>query len=130
MKSRSMLSLWKDALFDLVKTSKFYRLTALASLVLVILTFAVPAWKIVPLREASPFIPLHYNIYIGIDRFGPWYYVFAPAALGLTLLVVNTVFQAVFYRREKVLSSFFAVATVFAELALFVATVLSVLLNL
>jgi hypothetical protein len=43
---------------------------------------------------------------------------------------VNTVFQAVFYRQEKVLSAFFAVATVFAELTLFVAMMLSVLLNL
>jgi hypothetical protein len=130
MKLRSPFIRAKDALVDLVKTSKFYRRTALASLILVILTFAVPAWKIVPIREAAPFIPLHYNIYIGIDRFGPWYYVFIPGALGLTLLFVNTVFQAVFYRREKVLSGFFAVATVFAELTLFVAMVLSVLLNL
>jgi hypothetical protein len=120
----------KDALVDLVKTSKFYRWTALASLVLVVLTFAVPAWKIVPIRQAAPYIPLHYNIYIGIDRFGPWYYVFIPGVLGLTLLFVNTVFQAVFYRREKVLSAFFAVATAFAELTLFVAMALSVLLNL
>ena len=130
MKLRSPFIRAKDALVDLVKTSKFYRRTVLASLILVILTFAVPAWKIVPIREEAPFIPLHYNIYIGIDRFGPWYYVFIPGALGLTLLFVNTVFQAVFYRREKVLSAFFAVATVFAELTLFVAMVLSVLLNL
>jgi hypothetical protein len=128
--TRSLVIRWKDAFVDLARTSGFFRWTTLVSLALVILMFAVPAWKIVPLHEVSPFIPLHYNIYIGIDRFGPWYYVFLPGVLGLTLLFVNTVFQAVFYRREKVLSAFFAVATAFAELTLFVAMVLSVLLNL
>ncbi|OGL66579.1 hypothetical protein A2856_02760 [Candidatus Uhrbacteria bacterium RIFCSPHIGHO2_01_FULL_63_20] len=115
---------------DLIRSSALYRYTTIASLVLVALTVALPAWKIMPLRETAPFIPLHYNIYIGIDRFGPWYFAFVPGALGATLLVVNTLFQAVFFRRERVLSSFFAVATVFAEVALFVAIVLTVLLNL
>lgn len=115
---------------DLVRSSALFRWTAAVSLALVILTLALPAWKIAPLSESAPFIPLHYNIYIGIDRFGPWYYAFIPGALGATLLVVNAVFQAVFFRRERVLSSFFAVATVFAESMLFVAIVLTVLLNL
>ncbi|TAK03831.1 hypothetical protein EPO34_01575 [Patescibacteria group bacterium] len=115
---------------DLVRSSSVYRRTMIASVLLVAATLALPAWKIVPMRVSEPFIPLHYNVYIGIDRFGPWYYAFIPGVLGATLLVVNTVFQAVFYRRERMLSTFFAVATVFAEGMLCVAMVLTVLLNL
>lgn len=126
----TVFSRLSSSLAELARGSALFRWSALASAVLVALTLALPAWKVAPLRESAPFIPLHYNIYIGIDRFGPWYYAFIPGALGLTLLVVNTVFQAVFYRRERVLSSFFAAATVFAEAMLFVSIVLTVLLNL
>ncbi|MBU1705572.1 hypothetical protein KKG19_02495, partial [Patescibacteria group bacterium] len=72
----------------------------------------------------------HYNIYFGIDRFGPWYYIFVPAALGGTLLIINLIFQTAFFRRESVLSYFFAVATVFSEIMLFVAMIFIVLLNI
>ncbi len=118
------------AIRDLMAASALYRRTAFVSAVLVLLAFVLPLWRIVPLAREQPFIPLHYNIYFGIDRFGPWYYVFAPAALGLALLLVNLVFEAVFFRRERVLSSFFAGATVFGEAVLFVSVVLIVLLNL
>lgn len=115
---------------DLYRASRIYRYTTIISLVFIVLSFALPAWKIYPLRDMHPYIPLHYNIYLGPDRFGPWYHTFIPGVLGFTLLIINILFQAVFFRREHVLSLFFAIATVVAELILFVATVLTVLLNL
>lgn len=120
----------RGSFVELMKASPVYRWTALVSLVLAMLTTLLPAWKIFPLRDSAPFIPLHYNIYIGIDRFGPWYHAFIPAALAVALLLINLLFEAAFFRREKVLSMFFAVATVFAEAVLFVAILLTVLLNL
>lgn len=138
---------------DLMKSSAVYRRTAVASLVFVLLTGLLPLWRILPMALVpndfsdpektfrlfgwapsylfgNLALPLHYNIYSGIDRFGPWYYVFAPAVLGAALLLINLVFEAAFFRREHVLSYFFACATVFAELVLLVAVVLIVLLNL
>lgn len=114
---------------ELARTSAWYRRTALASGVLLILMAALPAWRILPFAGDKPFIPLHYNVYVGIDAFGPWYGVFALPALGLALLTVNMAFQAAFYERERVLSVFFAVATLLTELVLLVAMVLIVLLN-
>jgi hypothetical protein len=111
-------------------SSKLYRYTAIVSGTFVLLSFALPAWRIVPIAQSQPYLPLHYNIYFGIDRFGPWYFVFFPAALGAALLLVNLGFEAVFFRREHVLSKFFAVATVFSEVVLFIAVVLIVLLNI
>lgn len=127
--TRSARSL-RDAFVELARTSFLYRWTAIASGVLVVLSAALPAWRILPIAGDRPYIPLHYNVYVGIDSFGPWYGIFVLPALGLGLLVVNTAFQAVFYRREHILSVFFAVATVATELVLFVATVLIVLMNL
>lgn len=115
---------------DLLKHHKIYSWSTLVSLVLVILTFALPAWRVLPLVQEQDFLPLHYNIYFGIDRFGPWYYIFVPAALGGTLLIINLIFQTAFFRRESVLSYFFAIATVFSEIMLFVAMIFIVLLNI
>ncbi|MBU1705553.1 hypothetical protein KKG19_02395, partial [Patescibacteria group bacterium] len=78
---------------DLLKHHKIYSWSTVISLVLVILTFALPAWRVLPLVQEQDFLPLHYNIYFGIDRFGPWYYIFVPAALGGTLLIINLIFQ-------------------------------------
>jgi hypothetical protein len=118
------------SLADLWQAHPGYRVSAIASAVLAFLSFALPLWRVVPAARQQAFIPLHYNIYFGVDRFGPWYYVFVPAALGFTLLVMNLAFQAVFFRRERILSKFFAVATVISEIALFASVVFIVLLNL
>lgn len=115
---------------ELLRTSALYRRTAIASGVLLLLTVALPVWRILPMAGDRPFIPLHYNVYVGVDAFGPWYDVFVLPMLGAALLVVNLVFQAAFYERERVLSAFFAVATLVTEAVLLVAMVLIVLLNL
>lgn len=115
---------------ELMKESPIYRWSAIISFLLVVLTFAIPAWKILPNAGEQNFIPLHYNIYFGIDQFGPWYYVFFVPSLGLVLLLVNLIFETVYFRKEQVLSYFFALATLFSEIVLLVAVVLIVLLNL
>lgn len=115
---------------ELIKTSKLYRVTAIVSLALVVVMIALPLWKIRPAAGEDAFIPLHYNIYFGIDRFGPWYQVFVLPAIGFTLLVINSIFQAVFYHHERILSYFFAATTILAELALAASMIFIVLLNL
>ena len=115
---------------DLLKTSKLYRRTTIVSGVLLSLTLALPAWRILPIASTTPFIPLHYNVYMGIDESGPWQQVFVLPAIGFVLLLVNTIFQVFLHKREKVLSTFFAIATVASEAILLVSMVLIVLLNL
>jgi hypothetical protein len=119
-----------EALRDLLRTSALYRRTATASGLLLLLMILLPLWRILPIAGDSPYIPLHYNIYVGVDAFGPWYGIFALPFLGSVLYIVNLIFQAVFYRREHVLSMFFAIATLVTESVLLVAMVLIVLLNL
>lgn len=101
------------------------------SFVIVILIVLLPLWKLSPAGAADrQFIPLHYNVYFGTDQFGIWYQVFILPAIGASLLIINTMFQAVFYHREHVLSYFFALTTLLAELALFASMVFIILLNL
>ncbi len=50
-------------------------------------------------------IPLHYNIYFGIDFFGPWYWLFLLPALGLGIIVGNFL-MALFFYSQKILGYF------------------------
>lgn len=90
----------------------------------------LPIWRIVPLSNDRPFIPLHYNIYLGVDRFGDWKEIFLLPTLGLGLFLLNLVLQTLAVRRERFLSMMFGVTTVFLEAILFFALALIILLNL
>lgn len=115
---------------ELRKGSKTFSVTTLISFLFLVFIFLLPIWRIVPLSENQPFLPLHYNIYFGVDRFGPWYQVFVVPVLGLLFLIINTYFQVLFYKREKFLIVLFAYTTVAIEFVLLVAMALVVLLNI
>jgi len=100
------------------------------SLILLALTAIVPIWRILPLAEARPYIPLHYNIYLGVDSFGPLYQIFFIPAIGFAFLVLNSVLQILSFQKERFLAMIIAVATVCIELLLCTAMILIVLLNL
>ncbi|MEK7105195.1 MAG: hypothetical protein AAB865_00710 [Patescibacteria group bacterium] len=104
--------------------------TTIASLVLIAIMVALPFWKLAPIGLERPEIPLHYNVYFGVDLIGPWYKVFFLPLIGVILLLANRQFAIITWEKEKMLSYFFAVATLVVELALTVAVVLVVLLNL
>ncbi len=115
---------------ELFASSRYYRWHTVASLVLVGLMVALPLARLLPTIGGDPFIPLHYNIYFGVDRFGPWYDVFALPIIGAGLLLLNLVFEGMYVAREHVLAKFFATATLVAEAILLVSMVFIVLLNL
>lgn len=106
-----------------------YRLTALFSFLFVAAAAFLPAWRLLPSARDAKFIPLHYNIYFGIDRFGPWYEMFVPAAVGLFILVVNIVVASRYFRSERLLSLFLCWLTVLFEAIIFSATFFIVLIN-
>lgn len=118
------------AMRDLFKNSPLYRWLTVLSGVLVLATFALPFWKLIPNLDGAEFIPLHYNIYFGVDRFGPWYYIFILPVLGLLLLIINIIFEGIYVKREHILSIFFVVCTVAVEALLLGSMILIVLLNL
>ena len=114
----------------LFRLHPYFKYVALASLVLLVLVWALPLWKILPIIGNEPFLSLHYNVYFGVDYIGPWYHIFMLPVIGLVLFIINFIFEVVYFEREKILSYFFATSTVFVELILFVAMTLIVLLNI
>lgn len=110
--------------------SPLSRWTLLASFLIFLAMLALPIWRVVPLASTKPFIPLHYNIYFGVDRFGPWEQAFVIPALGLLFWFISAIMQTIFFRKEKLLVRFFAMSTVFIELIFLVAIILLILLNI
>ncbi len=89
----------------------------------VLANFAI--WMILALRiKPSVYpIPLHYNIYGGIDTIDLWYKVFVVPGFGLFLLLVNFVASLLFYRREKFVTHLLTVSNFVVQVLLLVASV-------
>lgn len=64
----------------------------LLSLLLNIFLWLLLIWRIPP---TTSWIPLHYNVYFGIDWLGPWVYIFIYPLLGLFFILFN-VYLAIF----------------------------------
>ena len=109
--------------------SALVRWTTAISVLFLLATTLLPVLRILPLAAETPFIALHYNIYLGVDRFGPVYRIFFLPALGAFFLLVNLLVQARSFRTQKTLALFFAAATPCMQFILFVAMVLIVLTN-
>lgn len=102
--------------------------TSISVLFLIAIT-ALPIWRILPLASETPFIALHYNVYLGVDRLGPISQIFFLPVLGTFFLLVNLLIQARSFRTQKTLALFFAAATPCIEFVLLVAMGLIVLIN-
>ena len=107
--------------------SALVRWTTAISALFLIATTLLPVWRILPLAAEAPFIALHYNIYLGVDRFGSVYRIFFLPALGTFFLLVNLLIQARSFRTQKTLALFFTAATPCVQFILFVAMVLIVI---
>jgi hypothetical protein len=112
---------------EMMRSSSLYRWTAVLSVFLLSLTVALPVWRVLPLAAEQPFIPLHYNVYLGVDRFGPVRDLFFIPAIGLGLLLINLSVQTIFSKREKLLARFFSIVTPILQFVLLIAMGLIVL---
>ncbi|NQV13315.1 MAG: hypothetical protein HQ530_03365 [Parcubacteria group bacterium] len=92
----------------------------------VLINFAV--WMVLALKiKPSVYpIPLHYNIYSGIDAIDLWYKSFVIPAFGFFLLFLNFVVSLAFYRREKFITHLLAVSNVVIQLLLLAASIVMI----
>ena len=99
------------------------------SLLIVLGTMILMTARILPLRKSQETFVLHYSTALGIDRVGPWFLTFAPAAAGLIILVVNLFLVMIFIRRDRLLASMVGATTVVLEFGFLAAGILIILLN-
>lgn len=88
-----------------------------------------PAWRLLPIIQGQSFIPLHYNVYFGIDLFGAWYGIFVPPLFGLIVLIINLIVAARMAKDAMLFACLVAVLTLCIELAVLLSTFFIVLLN-
>lgn len=112
------------------QASKLFRICFLVSFAPWLLFTAMPFFRLLPNGETGKYIPLHYNIYFGVDKFGPWYLVFELSVFGLIVLLLNTWLAARFFEGEPVLSKFLSVATLLIQIMLLAAMYFTILLNM
>lgn len=140
MSIRHAFSRSQEHLLVYLRSQTWAKRIAWFSLVLVILMVALPLWKLLPIVSDNPFIPLHYNIYLGIDRFGPWYQIFILPVIGGVILLLNLSLAASFSegetrmfrlgRSEPILSRLLLWVTPIIEIILLFGMVFTILLNL
>ena len=107
-----------------VKAAKVFSLLSFLELVLL---WLFTAWRY---RLSPDYMPLHYTIYFGFDRFGPKYDIFLFATIGAVILLVNLVIGAAMFRKDPLWQALWWGLTAFFQLILIVALVLSVLKSL
>lgn len=85
---------------------------------------------VINLPPEEAFVPLHYNIYLGVDSFGLWQKIFLLPLFGAGVLFLNTLLAFVVYNRKEIISYFFSFSSLLIQIALFFATALIILINI
>jgi hypothetical protein len=108
------------------------KINFIVSLILNVTLWGALYFRLQPLSYLSQSgqIALHYNVYFGIDRLGPWYFVLALPLLGLFIIIFNNILGYVFYLYDKLISHFFIFSMTALQLILFAAGIFVILLNI
>lgn len=108
----------------------FFRVNFFLSIFFNFLIWIVIAWKFIPLVTPGEPLPLHFNIYFGIDFIGEWYKLLFIPLLGIIFIFTNFILADIAYLRDKIVSYFLLGASVFAQIILFLAVYMIILINL
>lgn len=87
-------------------------------------------WRILPLVFGRDSVPLHYNIYVGIDAFGPWWMLFEVPVVALVIALVNAILAGSILRKRPMLAVATWSVTLFVGILALIAVVRIVLINI
>lgn len=113
----------------LLRRSRAFAACVTAAFFLVLLSWAVFFWKLLPLAGSPNPIPIHYSVVLGIDKFLPWRWTLTTPLLGTGVFLIDNALAAILWRHQPPLALLVAVFTVFLEFLFFISTMLTVLLN-
>lgn len=104
---------------------RWIRVTLGLTLGLVVVGFVAVVWGL----PKSDSLPLHYNIFFGIDYLGSWQEAVRVPLAGLVIAICNAIVGVFLWRRDRVISYFLGFATVAVNLVLATAIFFIVYLN-
>jgi len=105
-----------------IKDKKIILISALSFLINIF--FWLILWYSTLTFEGS--IPLHYNIYFGVDLLGDKKEIFKLPLIALLILLVNFILARVIYKKDKILSYFLVLASFLIQIFLLIAGLLIV----
>lgn len=74
-------------------------------------------------------IPLHFNIYFGIDVIDNWYNIFIIPLLGFLFCIINFSLAGLIFESEKLLSYFLNTVSLFVQILLILGAVSSIFIQ-
>ncbi|MEW6407449.1 MAG: hypothetical protein AB1465_02035 [Patescibacteria group bacterium] len=74
-------------------------------------------------------IPLHFNIYFGIDVIDNWYNIFVIPLLGFLFCLINFFLAGLIFESEKLFSYFLNAVSLFVQILLILGAVSSILIQ-
>lgn len=120
----------KKGRFTALTESKVFRWCFALSLLFILITVALPLWRLFPDVIGKEVVPLHYNIHYGVDWTGVWWQLFLLPASGLGVVILNALMAFILIKREKMLVNVAMISSVILTAFLFLAMVFVVLLNI
>ncbi len=106
------------------------RWSAILTIALLVFAWIVPSWRLAPIVEPEAVIPLHYNIYFGVDFVGKWWWVYFLPAFGTVVFIINAILAARERKGSKVFSDMlsitYSVVALFVTVAMFFVLLINV----
>jgi hypothetical protein len=115
------------------KKNKFIIISTLLSLFINIglwLLLYFELKKIITLRPDLITIPLHYNVFFGIDLIGKWQQAFWLPVAGIIILIFNFILAWLFFSKKVLTSYFLCGSMLLIQIILFISGILIILINL
>lgn len=84
----------------------------------------------IKIPRAEEIIPLHYNIYFGIDRVGEWFEIFIYPFTAFVIFLINFFLSYLIYKKEKFLSHLLSIASTVVGLVILGAGILVLMINI
>ncbi len=113
------------ALWDI----KPVRWILLFSTVVIALGWGLALWRFPGLVEAGEVIPLHYNIYFGVDSIGPWWRILLLPGFATLTLIINLVISVWQVKEHKPFVMILSVTTALVAVIMDISLVFALLMN-
>ncbi|MBU2575549.1 hypothetical protein KKF64_00420 [Patescibacteria group bacterium] len=107
--------------------SCYYPILIGSSILIVLILWFFAIWRY---QVSADFVPLHYTIYFGLDRFGPKFDLFLFPTLGTVILILNLIISRIVLEDSKLWQTIFVGLTFLMQLTLLTSFILSVLKGL
>jgi len=113
----------------LIFRDRFFQIVLGSSLLVNLAIWAFLYFKFSPFGNSENILPLHYNIYFGIDFVGEWKKVFVIPMVGIFFITINFLIADIIYLRDKIIGYFLVGTGLFAQLLLSGAAFMVAMIN-